>query len=152
MIAALFAATAFIQPATAVEPDEILADPVLESRARVISKVLRCLVCQNQSIDDSSATLARDLRILVRDRLKSGDTNEQITEFVVARYGNFVLLNPPVEGGTLILWAGPGALLVAGAFGIMVWFRRRRAVQEPPPLSPEEQARLDALLATDQDR
>lgn len=134
-------------PALAVDPSEILSDPKLESRARVISTDLRCLVCQNQSIDDSDADLAKDLRILVRQRLTAGDTNEQIFDFVVARYGDFVLLKPPFKAKTILLWAGPAALLVIGILGIAVYFRRRaEATEDASPLSAEEEHRLEALL------
>lgn len=135
--------------AWAVQPDEILPDPVLESRARGLSAVLRCLVCQNQSIDDSNAPLARDLRLLVRERLKSGDSDAQVRDFVVARYGAFVLLRPPLTTGTLLLWITPLLLLVAT--GSIVWTHLRRARQTPAaplqPLTAEEKARLDRLLA-----
>lgn len=133
----------------AVQPDEILPDPVLESRARHISAELRCLVCQNQSIDDSNAPLARDLRLLVRERLKSGDSDAQVRDFVVARYGTFVLLRPPLTPGTLLLWITP--LLLLGATGYIVWAHLRRARQAPTarsqPLTADEKARLDRLLA-----
>jgi cytochrome c-type biogenesis protein CcmH len=132
-------------PAGAVLPDEILADPALEGRAREISRHLRCLVCQNQSIDDSDAPLARDLRLLVRERLQKGDSDQQIFAFLVARYGDFVLLRPPVKPSTWLLWFAPAGLLVAGAF-VIGWRIRRRAGQEPPaPLSAEERAEIERL-------
>ena len=135
-------------PAAAVQPDEILKDPALEARAREISKELRCLVCQNQSIDDSDAPLARDLRLLVRDRLKAGDSDSQAMAFIVERYGDFVLLRPPFRSYTAVLWAGPALFLLAGIAGVTIWHRRRRtAVRETAPLSAEEKARVDALLA-----
>lgn len=134
--------------AAAVQPDEILPDSALENRARQISAELRCLVCQNQSIDDSNAPLARDLRVLVRERLKAGDSDTQVREFVVARYGSFVLLRPPLTPGTLLLWLTP-LLLLAGT-GYVVWSRMRRAgqtrVAAAQPLTADEQARLDRLL------
>lgn len=136
-------------PAFAVEPDEILADPALEARARAISAELRCLVCQNQSIDDSNASLARDLRVLVRDRLKTGDSDAAVRAFVVSRYGEFVLLRPPVGANTLLLWLAP-VLLLAGAIAVIARALRRtgpRAAGRPPPLDTAEQARLDAILA-----
>ncbi len=136
-------------PAGAVEPDEMLDDPVLEARAREISKNLRCLVCQNQSIDDSNADLARDLRILVRERLVAGDTDEEAVNFIVSRYGDFVLLRPPMRPGTYALWFGPGILLVVGGFFVARYFRRRRGLPPPPPLSGEEQKRLSELLGKD---
>jgi cytochrome c-type biogenesis protein CcmH len=156
-IAALFAAP-LIAPAPspfaptaalALQPDEILKDPALEARAREISKELRCLVCQNQSIDDSDATLARDLRILVRDRLKAGDTDTEAVDFIVERYGDFVLLRPPFKNSTLILWIGPGVIFAIGIFGVTLWHRRRRAAVAAPvdPLSADERARVAALLA-----
>ncbi len=116
-----------IPSASAVEPSEMLEDPILEERARVISKKLRCLVCQNQSIDESEAELARDLRIIVRERLVEGDSNEQAIEFVVARYGDWVLLKPPFKANTLVLWLGPIGIL--GLTGLMYWrfFRRPTA-------------------------
>jgi cytochrome c-type biogenesis protein CcmH len=129
----------------ATSPDEMLADPALEQRARALSKQLRCLVCQNQSIDDSNADLADDLRRLVRERLKAGDSDQQIIDFLTARYGDFVLLKPPVEPATWGLWFGPAALLLLGAGGIALHLRRRRR-SEPEALSPAEQARLETLL------
>jgi cytochrome c-type biogenesis protein CcmH len=129
----------------ATSPDEMLADPALEQRARALSKQLRCLVCQNQSIDDSNADLADDLRRLVRERLVAGDSDQQIIDFLTARYGDFVLLKPPVEPATWGLWFGPAALLVIGAGGIAIHLRRRRRAK-PEALSAAEQARLDALL------
>ncbi len=131
----------------ATNPDEMLKDPVLEGRARALSKQLRCLVCQNQSIDDSDADLARDLRRIVRERLVAGDSDQQIIGFLTARYGDFVLLRPPLEPATWGLWFGPGLLLVIAAGGIGVYLvRRRRGQGAPTPLSAEERARLDELL------
>ena len=139
----------------AVEPSEMLADPVLETRAREISKDLRCLVCQNQSIDDSNAELARDLRVLVRRRLVAGDSDNQVIDYVVSRYGDFVLLKPPFKGATYALWLGPGLIAALGLLAVVVFFRRRRSVlasgesvssAAPPPLDEEERRRLRALL------
>ncbi|HUO54195.1 MAG TPA: cytochrome c-type biogenesis protein [Rhodoblastus sp.] len=142
---ALFALLLLATPALAVQPDEILPDAKLEQRARHISASLRCLVCQNQSIDDSDASLAKDLRILVRDRLKAGDTDQQVKEYLVARYGNFILLKPPFEWDTLLLWLSPFAVLALGAATILA--RRRKAEEKPAaPLSEEETARLNSLL------
>lgn len=133
-------------PALAVQPDEILSDPAQEARARALSRELRCLVCQNENIDDSDAQLARDLRLLVRERIVAGDSDDEAMAFIVARYGEFVLLNPPATGANLILWlAGPAALVGGGALAFAVARRRSQAV-EPKGLSPEEQARLEALL------
>src|ERR1700720_1264730 len=115
-----------VQPAIAVQPDEILKDPALESRARTLSRDLRCMVCQNQSIDDSDAPLARDLRLLVRERLTAGDSDAQVQDFLVARYGAFVLLKPPFEWYTAMLWLTPAAAVLAGAIAIFVAVRRRR--------------------------
>jgi cytochrome c-type biogenesis protein CcmH len=133
--------------AFAVEPSEMLKDPALEARARAISQELRCLVCQNESIDESNADLAHDLRVLLRQRLAAGDTDRQAIDFIVKRYGDFVLLNPPVEPATYFLWFGPAVLLIVGAAGALVFVRRRnRLVPEPAPLSAPERQRLDALL------
>lgn len=134
-----------ILPARAVEPDEILSDPVLEGRARTLSEGLRCLVCQNQSIDDSKAPLARDLRLIIRERLKAGDSDAQAIDFVVARYGEFVLLRPRFTPGTWALWIGPFALLlIAAAF---LYLRRRRGGNEAEKaLAPEEEAALKRVL------
>lgn len=140
---------AAVAPAHAVTPEEMLKDPVLEARAREISQTLRCVVCQNQSIDDSSAPLAKDLRILVRERLTAGDSNAQAIDFMVARYGNFVLLKPPMQLNTLLLWFGPALLL--GLAGLML-FRTLKAQSRPAkdeavlPLSAEEQKRLAKML------
>jgi cytochrome c-type biogenesis protein CcmH len=135
--------------ALAVEPDEMLADPALEARAREISKELRCLVCQNQSIDDSSADLARDLRVLVRQRLVAGDSDEQVIQYVADRYGDFVLLRPPLKPATLALWLAPPLLLAVGGVMSILYLRRRRAIEAARPLSPEEQQRLDEILKQD---
>jgi cytochrome c-type biogenesis protein CcmH len=132
--------------AQAVNPGERLEDARLEARARELSQELRCLVCQNQSIDDSNAELARDLRVLVRERLKAGDSDAQVIEFVTSRYGDFVLLKPPVRPYTWALWYGPPVLLALAA--LVVLLRRRRAGEiAPAPLSDDERRRLDALLA-----
>jgi cytochrome c-type biogenesis protein CcmH len=132
-------------PAFGVEPGERLANPVLEARARAISSVLRCLVCQNESIDDSNASLAHDIRVLVRERLVAGDTNAQVQQAVVSRYGQFVLLKPPVEPSTYVLWFAPPLLLAAGLGASALWIRRRTTT-EAPPLSSEERLRLDGLM------
>jgi cytochrome c-type biogenesis protein CcmH len=136
----------------AVEPGERLADPVLEARARALGAELRCLVCQNQSIDDSNADLAHDLRVLIRERLSAGDSDAQVLQFLVRRYGDFILLRPPVKPGTYLLWFGPFAVLALGALGAALYLRRsRRAPQQAPaPLSREERRRLQKLLAEDQ--
>ena len=134
-------------PANAVQPDEVLQDPALEARARAISANLRCLVCQNQSIDDSDAPLAKDLRVLVRERLKAGDSDAEIVDFVVARYGEFVLLKPRLTPQTLILWFATPALFLAALAWIAVWLRRRRStVAAPTPLSRAEKQRLKKIL------
>jgi cytochrome c-type biogenesis protein CcmH len=132
-------------PALAVQPDEVLKNPALEQRARQISSGLRCLVCQNQSIDDSDAPLARDLRILVRERLTAGDSDRAVMDFVVARYGDFVLLRPPINARTIALWAAPFLIVLFGA--VFLWRRRSRAAAPTgPALTAEEQRRLDDLL------
>lgn len=137
-----------LAPALAVTPAERLADPVLEGRARALSRELRCVVCQNESIDESNATLARDIRVLLRERLAAGDSDAQATAFLVARYGDFVRLSPPLRADTWLLWFGPFALLALG--GAIAWATlRRRAAAPPAPLSAEEQARVAALLRED---
>nr|CAA57907.1 cycL [Sinorhizobium meliloti] len=145
LLIALFLLLASVAPAFAVNPDEVLADPALEARARAISAQLRCMVCQNQSIDDSNAELAKDLRLLVRERLKNGDSDEAVISYVVSRYGEFVLLNPRLEAKTLVLWGMPAILLVAG-ITLVVAARRRGARVPGAPLSAEEKERLDRLL------
>ena len=135
-------------PGGAVEPAERLADPALEARARAISAELRCLVCQNESIDESHADLAHDIRVLVRERLAAGDTDARATGAVVSRYGDFVLLRPPVNPATWLLWFGPVMLLVFGLAGTLLWLRRR-PMTAPPPLSDAEQRSLDRLLRDD---
>lgn len=144
VLAALFLAAAAAAPAAAIEPQEQLANPALETRARELGQELRCLVCQNQSIDDSNADLARDLRTIVRERLKAGDSNAQVLDFVTARYGDYVLLRPPLRAGTLALWFGPVVLLFA-AIAFLILRRRRRPV-EAQPLSAEESRRLARLI------
>jgi len=132
-------------PALAVKPDEMLKDPVLESRAREISKGLRCVVCRNENIDSSNADVARDLRLLVRERLTDGDSNEQVVDFVVARYGEYVLLKPPFSLANIGLWAIGPLMLILG-LGLAIMFIRRRPKGQPDALSTDEQARLDTLL------
>jgi cytochrome c-type biogenesis protein CcmH len=133
-------------PALAVQPSEMLPDPQLEQRARQLSQELRCMVCQNQSIDDSDAPLAKDLRLLVRERVKAGDSDSQIIDYMVARYGEFVLLKPRVAWHTAALWAAPAAALIAGIAIVLASRRRRTAVAETAPLTADEQHRLDRIV------
>jgi cytochrome c-type biogenesis protein CcmH len=140
--------------ALAVQPDEIMADPIKEARARELSKELRCMVCQNQSIDDSDAPLARDLRLLVRERISAGDSDAQVIDFLVARYGEFVLLKPRFNPSTVLLWLLPPLALMGGGIALWVYSRRREraaeiAQQAGLQLTPEEIARLEKLLASD---
>jgi cytochrome c-type biogenesis protein CcmH len=153
-ILALAAAIAFGSPAYAVQPDEILADPIKEARARELSKELRCMVCQNQSIDDSDAPLARDLRLLVRERVSAGDTDSQVIDFLVARYGEFVLLKPRFNPHTVLLWLLPPLALMGGGIALWVYSNRRSRAggldqESGLKLTPEEVARLEELLASD---
>jgi cytochrome c-type biogenesis protein CcmH len=129
-----------------VNPDEILASPVLEQRARNLSMQLRCMVCQNQSIDDSNAELARDLRVLVRERLTKGDTDAQVIDYLVSRYGEFVLLKPRLSAKTIVLWTMPVILLLIGAGAISVFIRTRPHQRTVAALTPDEQARIDELM------
>ena len=156
LLACLFVAAAMLAgpAAYAVQPDEIMADPAKEARARDLSRELRCMVCQNQSIDDSDAPLARDLRLLVRERIASGDSDSQVINFLVARYGEFVLLKPRFSPHTLLLWLLPPFALAGG--GLALWFysrRRSKGDGTPDPallhLTEEEEARLERLLAAD---
>ncbi|WP_418936479.1 cytochrome c-type biogenesis protein [Neorhizobium galegae] len=133
-------------PAFAVNPDEVLSNPVLEQRARNLSAQLRCMVCQNQSIDDSNAELARDLRVLVRERLTNGDADDQVIDYVVSRYGEFVLLKPRFSAKTMILWATPVLLLLVGGVAILVFVRTRPSQRSVASLTAEEQARIEELL------
>lgn len=147
MLVALMLALPTLGPAWAVNPDEVLADPALEARARALSAQLRCMVCQNQSIDDSNAELAKDLRLIVRERLARGDADTAVIDYVVSRYGEFVLLKPRFEAKTLILWGTPVLLLVAGGGAMLLAARgRRQSRGTGVPLSAEEEARLDQLL------
>lgn len=145
---ALLAALAIsVGSALAVEPNERLADPAQEARARAISAELRCLVCQNESIDESHADLAHDIRMLVRERLTKGDDDKQVVQSVVDRYGDFVLLKPPVKPATYVLWFAPVILLLGAFAGTVVWLRRRAVgLEVPAPLNAVEQQRLDRLL------
>ena len=147
LLAALLAALA--GPAAAVNPDEQLADPALEARAHELSQELRCVVCQNQTIDDSDAPLARDLRIILRERIQAGDTDAQAKAYLVARYGSFVLLNPPMKSDTLLLWFGPLAVLALGGAGVVVYLRSR-APKVPTRLDAAEEAELAQLLNSDE--
>lgn len=134
-------------PALAVQPDEILPDAAQEARARELSKELRCMVCQNQSIDDSNAPLARDLRLLVRERIAAGDSDRQVMDYLVSRYGEFVLLRPTWHGANAILWLAPFAVLLVGAAGLLIAYRRRTVpVGVAAPLSPEEEEKLRRAL------
>jgi len=133
-------------PAAAVEPDEVLADPALEARARELSRDLRCVVCRSENIDDSDSGIARDLRVLLRERLVAGDSNAEVMDFMVARYGEYVLLNPPARGANLVLWLAGPALLLLGGGGAVVYLRRRRGTEAVAALTPEEEHRLDEIL------
>ena len=147
LTAAALAFTLLAGPAFAVLPEEQLKNPAQEARARELSKQLRCVVCQNQSIDDSDAPLARDLRVIVREQITAGKTDDQVMSYVVERYGNFVLMKPPFQLGTALLWLGPLLVTILGAIGAVTYVRgRKAAAAEPAPLTPEEQARVDALL------
>ncbi|MBN9586016.1 MAG: cytochrome C biogenesis protein CcmH [Afipia sp. 62-7] len=157
LLAVLFAMTLALMPSVthAVQPDEIMADPAQEARARNLSRELRCMVCQNQSIDDSDAPLARDLRLLVRERIAAGLTDQQVMDFLVARYGEFVLLKPRVEGQTLMLWLIPPLVLFGG--GIALWLGNRRRRERVAggevtalTLTPEEEARIEKLIAAEE--
>jgi cytochrome c-type biogenesis protein CcmH len=150
--AVLLLCFAVSSPAFAVQPDEMLTDPKLEARARELSKELRCLVCQNQSIDDSDADLARDLRLLLRQRLLAGDTDAQAKQYLVDRYGDYVLLEPPFKATTLVLWLGPAVLFLLAAGGAVAFLRRRPAEGADPAaaaLSEAERRRLATLLKDD---
>ncbi|MCV3738592.1 cytochrome c-type biogenesis protein CcmH [Rhizobium sp. TRM96647] len=137
-------------PAFAVNPDEVLADPALEARARALSAQLRCMVCQNQSIDDSNAELARDLRVLVRERIVGGDSDEAVIDYVVSRYGEFVLLKPRLRGETLLLWGAPIVLFLGGAAAMTLFVRRRAGKSVGEPLTAEEKAALEKIVAGSQ--
>lgn len=139
-----FAALAFAGAAIALEPGEMLKDPALEARARALTKTLRCMVCQNESIDESNAPLARDLRVLVRERIAAGDSDAEVREFLVARYGEFILLQPRFGARTFFLWASPVLVILLGGAGLFFALRGKRT--PPPPLSDEEKRRLAALL------
>ena len=143
---ALLVLMALAGPARAVLPGEQLADPKLEARARHIGAELRCLVCQNQSIDDSDAALASDLRVILRERLAAGDTDRQAIDFIVSRYGHYVLLNPPFEPETLLLWLGPGLVLIAGGVWVAMMARRTGVIGPATPLTAEEREQLARRL------
>ncbi len=142
-----------LSPAHAIGANEALTNAAQETRARALFQQLRCLVCQNQSIDDSDADLARDLRVLVRERIQAGDSDDDVLRYLTARYGDFVLLKPPVKGTTLVLWLAPFGILVLGGIVIVLTLRRRRAAPAPAPtaLTPNERTRLEALLNDGQD-
>ncbi|API52478.1 cytochrome c-type biogenesis protein CcmH [Rhizobium leguminosarum] len=133
-------------PAFAVNPDEVLADPALEARARALSAELRCMVCQNQSIDDSNADLAKDLRLLVRERIADGDSDEAVLNYIVSRYGEFVLLKPRVSMKTMLLWGAPVLLVLAGGLSLLVFARKRAGKPTGSKLTADEQAKLSELL------
>ena len=141
----LLAALLFLlSPASAIQPEEVLQDGKLEARARTIDKELRCPVCQSQSIDESDAPLARDLRLVVRARLQQGDSDEKVKQFVVARYGTYVLLKPPIAPSTYLLWFGPLLLIGAGGIAVLLHYRRR-PLAAPAPLTADERRRLQSL-------
>jgi cytochrome c-type biogenesis protein CcmH len=148
----LLAFLALAPLARAVEPGEMLANPKLEARARAIGEELRCMVCQNETIEESGATLAHDLRVILRERLLAGDTDQQAIQYMVNRYGQFVLLKPPVEPATYALWFGPAGLLLLAGAGTLYYLRRHRpeAMAAPAPLSDEEESRVAELLGEDE--
>ncbi|MGO4136715.1 cytochrome c-type biogenesis protein CcmH [Rhizobium brockwellii] len=141
-----FAMLLMAAPAFAVNPDEVLADPALEARARTLSAELRCMVCQNQSIDDSNADLAKDLRLLVRERITDGDSDEAVLNYIVSRYGEFVLLKPRVSMKTVLLWGAPVLLVLAGGLSLLIFARKRAGKPTGSKLTAGEQARLSELL------
>lgn len=141
LIAAVWGGSAW-----AIRPDEMLSNPKLEARARTIGKELRCLVCQNESIDDSDADLAHDLRLLVRQRVLAGDSDAQVKQYIVARYGNYVLLKPPFDAETYLLWLGPLVLLLGAVGVVTIYYRRAARDVEMAPLSEDESRRLAALI------
>jgi cytochrome c-type biogenesis protein CcmH len=146
LLTAIASTLLLIGSALAVEPDEVLADPALEARARALSQELRCVVCQNQSIDDSNAPLARDMRLLLRERIRLGDSDEKVRDFLVARYGNFVLLKPPLQTDTLMLWFSPLLFLSAAFALVWMYFRSMsKNAAAAAPLSPDEEAALKRL-------
>lgn len=149
VIVALVLTAALPSALHAVQPDEVMSNPAQEARARTLSRELRCMVCQNQSIDDSDAPLARDLRLLVRERIAAGDSDRQVLDFLVARYGEFVLLKPPLKEHTLILWFLTPAILIGGGAGLWLYNRRRWASRrdDTVALTPEEETRLQKLIA-----
>lgn len=146
LLGVLFLTILVPERAESVEPDEILQDPVLEQRARAISRELRCVVCQSENIDDSNAPLAKDLRLLVRERLTAGDTDRQVIEYVVERYGDYVLLKPPVQQNTVLLWSAPLLFSIGAATIVFFMFVRRRTVRSPKPLTDEETRALDEIV------
>jgi cytochrome c-type biogenesis protein CcmH len=153
LAAALFAGlvlTAFAPASLAVRPDEMLSDPALEARAEAISRDIRCVVCQSESIEESDADIAHELRLIVREQLKAGATDDQVRAYLVARYGDFVLLKPPFKAKTALIWTGPFLLLLGAGVGIYLYYRRTRRV-EAAPLSNAEQARLESFLKAHDD-
>ncbi|MBM3489386.1 MAG: cytochrome c-type biogenesis protein CcmH [Alphaproteobacteria bacterium] len=152
-LAILLQLLVLVGPAAAFEVDRPLADPAQEARAKSLQKELRCLVCQNQSIDDSNAPLARDLRLLLRERIAAGDSDAAALDYMVQRYGDWVLLKPPFKAGTYALWLGPPMLVLGAALGVRLWLRRRSGAEPiDTPLSADERRRLQALLAGRDDR
>lgn len=148
LVVVLMQSLLLVGVARAVNPDEVLSDPALEARARTISAELRCMVCQNQSIDDSDAALAKDLRVLVRERLVAGDSDDEVIDFIVARYGEFILLKPRVGSNTIILWSLPAAILLIGGVLIVTGIRKKRkTAQQPALLTDAEREKVDQLLA-----
>ena len=145
----LWALVAFATPALAVLPNEQLSDPALEARARHISQELRCVVCQNQTIDDSDAPLAHDLRVILRERLLAGDSDEQAKAYLVKRYGTYVLLKPPFQANTVLLWLGPFLVLVVGGLIATLYVRDRSRLAPAPELTTDERAHLDDLLKSE---
>ncbi|WP_018701232.1 cytochrome c-type biogenesis protein [Amorphus coralli] len=148
-LAVLALALTLAAPVMAVQPDEVLDDPALEARARELSAELRCMVCQNESIDASNAPLARDIRILLRERLEAGDTNAEVLDYLVARYGEFVLLKPRFNASTLLLWLTAPLVLILGGIAAWVGVRRRRTATDAAPLSAAEEAELERVLSDD---
>jgi cytochrome c-type biogenesis protein CcmH len=146
-LALLFVFAVFAGPSLAVQPDELMKDPALEARARALSTELRCMVCQNQSIDDSDAPLARDIRLLIRQRIAEGESNDAVRAYLVSRYGDFILLKPPLKPETLLLWLSAPLTLCAGLAAVLL--ARRRTPAETKALSPDEESRLAALTGDD---